>query len=123
MIPAAPDFDTARKALREAGELLHAARAAHARASAAFERAVQHPLNAPFNTAPASDGAVTDHRRNHRPGRPAIIDTDLELQAFIRARLDRFTFIEIADQVAAVFPPARRVSKSAIHACWRRNHK
>lgn len=44
----------------------------------------------------------------------------IELQAFIRARIDRLTFVEIADEVAAHFPLARRVRRSAIHAWWKR---
>jgi hypothetical protein len=61
---------------------------------------------------------VTEHRRQHRVGRPAKIDCDPELQAFILARLDRMTFIHIADDVAKHFPPERRVAKTAINEWW-----
>lgn len=66
------------------------------------------------------DVAPTEHRRKHRPGTVPRIDSDPELEAFIRARIDRLTFVEIAAQVAQTFPKARRVGKSAIHAWWAR---
>lgn len=77
------------------------------------ETVLQHPVQPTLPPA-------TDHRREHRSGRPPKIDTDPELAAFIRARIDRLTFEEIAAQVAAHFPPARRVGKSTIHAWWKR---
>jgi hypothetical protein len=46
---------------------------------------------------------------------------DPELQAFIRARITRLTFAEIAQDVTRAFPPTRRVGKSAIHAWWTKN--
>lgn len=57
----------------------------------------------------------TEHRRAHRPGRPAMIDTDPELQAFILARLDRLTYHQIATAVAEHFPPDRRISHASVH--------
>ena len=65
----------------------------------------------------------TDHRRAHRPGVQRKIDADPELQTFIRARIDRLTFTEMADEIAAHFPPARRVRRTAIHAWWKREKK
>ena len=64
-----------------------------------------------------------NHRRNHRPGRPPKIEADPELQAFISARIDRLTFVEIAASVVDAFPPNRRVGKSAIHAWWKRSNR
>jgi len=113
-------LDAVRQALRETGELLYAANRAHDRASAAFERTVQTIVKAPFEAAPECSVQPTDHRRNHRPGRPPKIESDFELQAFIRARIDRLTFMQITAEVAATFPPDRRVGKSAIHAWWQR---
>ncbi|TRD22548.1 hypothetical protein [Palleronia caenipelagi] len=63
---------------------------------------------------------VTEHRRQHKSGRPSKINNDPELQAFILARIDRMTFVELASAVADHFPPSRRVGKSAIHAWYRR---
>lgn len=62
---------------------------------------------------------VTDHRASHRPGPAPKIASDPELEAFIRARISSMTFTEIADAVAAQFPPERQVKKSAIHKWWR----
>ena len=60
------------------------------------------------------------HRRLHRPHRPPKIDLDPELQAFIPARIDHMTFVELEAAVAARFPPERNVGKSAIHQWWRK---
>ncbi|TDX30191.1 hypothetical protein [Rhodovulum visakhapatnamense] len=65
----------------------------------------------------------SDHRRNHRPGRPSKIETDPELRAFIEARIDRMTFDDIASEVSRTFPEGRRVAKSAIHAWWQRRRR
>jgi hypothetical protein len=66
------------------------------------------------------DVPVTEHRRAHRFGRPAKLDTDPELRAFVRARIERLTFTEIEADVAKAFPEKRRVRKSAIHSWWKR---
>lgn len=58
------------------------------------------------------------HRRAHKMGRPAKIDQDPELHAFLLARVDRMTFIGMANDVAKHFPPERRVGKSSIHLWW-----
>jgi hypothetical protein len=57
-------------------------------------------------------------RRDHRPGRAPKIASDPELEAFVAARVDTMTFHQLEAAVAAAFPPARRVGKSAIHASW-----
>jgi hypothetical protein len=80
------------------------------------KRAFEAPSNTHFN--PPVDSA--DHLRAHKPGRPAKIDTDAELHAFIVARIDTTTFTELERQVAEAFPPDRRVSKTTIHAWWQR---
>lgn len=123
LIDTMPDIDAARTAICEAGELLHAARAAHVKASAAFERAIQRLVEDPLQATLECDAAPSDHRRAHRPDRPANIDADPELRAFILARIDRMTFHQLADAVAETFPPARRVRHSAIHAWWKRNRR
>lgn len=66
---------------------------------------------------------VTEHRRLHRSGCPPKIDQDPALQTFILARLDRLTYQEIADEIAAAFPEDRRVSKSTVHAWHKRRRK
>ncbi|TYB81482.1 hypothetical protein [Maritimibacter fusiformis] len=85
-----------------------------------LEDVAETVLQGPVQTTLAPLPPATDHRREHRSGRPPKIDTDPELAAFIRARIDRLTFEEIAAQVAAHFPPDRRVGKSTIHAWWKR---
>ncbi|WP_439527075.1 hypothetical protein [Roseovarius mucosus] len=106
-----------RLAITEARALTTTATEVLTRAERRLESAIEQAFEVPFNcTAPASD-----HRRAHRPGKPAKIDADPELQAFIRARINRLTFAEIAQDVSRIFPPARRVGKSAIHAWWTKN--
>ena len=70
---------------------------------------------------PISDTPITEHRRNHKSGRSAILDTDPELRAFVLARIDRLTFHQIADEITLKFPVERRLKKSSIHRWWRRN--
>lgn len=104
-------------------ELARAARLAEttlavvaARAEQALSTGVEHPVQEPVTDLPPACA----HRRNHRPGRPARIDADPELRAFILARIDRLTFVQLEEDVATAFPAPRRVGKSAIHAWWRR---
>lgn len=61
------------------------------------------------------------HRRAHRPGHPSRIDADPELRAFVSARLDTLTFDQTATDIAAHFPPNRRVSRSSIHRWWQKS--
>lgn len=119
--PVAQEVYAARLALQEADRLLSTARACHVRAGEALERALKGTVQTAYEAPEGIAQAATEHRRQHRPGRPARIDTDPELEAFIRARIDHFTFHEIATQVAAHFPPNRAVRHSAIHAWWQRN--
>ncbi len=72
---------------------------------------------------PLSDQPISEHRRQHRMGRPPKIDNDPELQAFIMARIDRMTYVQLADAIATHFPEPRRVGKSAIHAWNNRQPK
>jgi len=69
---------------------------------------------------PSSAAPITEHRRKYRPGRPAILDTDPELRAFVLAGIDRMTFPEIEAAIALQYPVERRVKKSAIHAWWKK---
>ena len=107
--------------IREAGHLAEALSAALNRASTAVETALHAHDTAGLAALPEAVGPINPHRAAHRAGTPAKIDNDAELQAFIRARLDRMTFVQIAAAVAEHFPPERRVGKSAIHAWFRRD--
>ena len=83
------------------------------------KQGVKGAVKGPFTTA----APVSAHRRAHRPGRARKIDTDHELRAFIEARIDRMTFMELAEEVAAQFPKPRRVGKSAIYDWWKASNK
>ena len=115
------DLEAVALKLAETDALLRAASEAHTQASIAFQSAINGAVKDGLNTLDPATFPATDHRRHHRPGRPAKIDTDPELQAFITARINRMTFHEIADAIAQHFPPERRARKSAIHAWWQRN--
>jgi hypothetical protein len=102
---------------------LTAAHAAQDRAITRLEMALQQAVQRGLQHLPASEALPTDHRRAHRPGFPCRIDADPELKTFIRARIDRLTFAQIADDIASHFPPARRVRSTAIHSWWKREKK
>ena len=92
-----------------------------ARLADELQRAVEEDVERGVEALPEPSAPPCDHRREHRSGIPAKIDNDPELQAFIRARIDRMTFEQCAAAVAAHFPPERHVRKSAIHDWWRRD--
>lgn len=114
------DLEHVARKLAEAGALLRSATDAHTQASNVLQSAVKRAVKDGLNTLEPDAFPATDHRRHHRPGRPAKIDADPGLQAFIAARIDRMTFVQIASEIAGHFPPERRVGKSAIHAWWHR---
>ena len=115
------DLKQAGRKLTEVGALLRAANDAHIEASTTFQTAIKRAVKDGLNTLQPDAFPATDHRRHHRPGRPAKIDTDPQLQAYIAARIDRMTFVQIADSIAGHFPAERHVRKTAIHAWWHRN--
>ena len=112
--------------LREARALVCAASDLLNQAETDLEAAVaspaEYPLQGPMEDLPEA----CDHRRAHRPRRPrrpAKLDADVELRAFILARIDALTFPQLEEEVAKAFPPARRIGKSAIHAWWAKHRK
>jgi hypothetical protein len=109
--------------LSELEALLRTSQEARTQASAALQRVFEEAEKG--GSAALDPGAfpLTEHRLAHRPGRPPRIDSDPELQAFIAARIDRMTFVQIAEAIAGHFPSSRRVGKSAIHAWWQRNKR
>lgn len=115
------DLDLAARKLAEGTAHLRCAVDAQSIASTALERAMKRAVKEGLTALPPGDLAVTEHRSAHRPGRPPKIGSDHDLQAFVMARIDRMTFVQIAEDVAHHFPHARRVGKSAIHAWWQRN--
>lgn len=100
---------------RPIAALLVTARDRAARLADELQRAVEEDVERGVEALPEPSAPPCDHRREHRSGIPAKIDNDPELQAFIRARIDRMTFEQCAAAVAAHFPPERHVRKSAIH--------
>ena len=77
----------------------------------------------PLNPALTRDEIAAAHRRSHKSGTPPKIESDPDLQAFILARIDRFTFKDIIAQVAATFPPERCIAMSSLDRWWRRTGK
>lgn len=112
-------LDQARQTALQIGVL----REANARTIRTLETAFNQALNGPSNGAATVPVAVADHRRSHRSGVPARIASDPELEAFIRARIDRLTFTQIIAEVAATFPPERRTSLSALSRWWKLNRQ
>jgi len=115
------DLERVARKLAESGALLRSALVAQTQAEHALETTLKRAVKTGLTTLQPDAYPVTDHRRHHRPGRPAKIDNDPDLQAFIVARIDRMTFVQIAADIAEHFPPQRRAGKSAIHAWWQRN--
>lgn len=111
--------DQARQTAMQIDEL----RAANGRSILSLATALNQALNGPSNDALTLPSAFADHRRNHRAGVPARIASDPELEAFIRARIDRLTFTKIVAEVAATFPPERRTSLSALSRWWNANRQ
>lgn len=107
--------------LRDTQTLLRAKDAALGRAITAVDAALEEVVKTPFEGFVQESSRALEHRRAHRPGRPAKLDADPELQAFVRARLPNMTFHQIEDAVAQAFTPERRVRKSAIHLWWQNN--
>ncbi len=112
-------LDQARQTALQIGVL----RETNARAIRTLETAFNQALNGPSNGAATVSVAVADHRRSHRSGVPPRIASDPELEAFIRARIDRLTFTQIIAEVAATFPPERRTSLSALSRWWKLNRQ
>ena len=77
----------------------------------------------PLNRALTRGENAAAHRRSHKAGTPRKIESDPDLQAFILARIDTFTFKKIVTQIAATFPPERCIAMSSLDRWWRRTGK
>jgi len=110
------DLRTARYQLDEAERLFNAGLKALSRGMKTVEALRGQLGQIERDNLPPSAAIPTEHRRQHRAGREAKIDSDPALKAFILARLDAMTYEDLAQAVAKHFPPDRRVGKSAIHA-------
>jgi hypothetical protein len=87
-------------------------------AAQALEGIIQEGLEEQFNG--VFNALPNAAMRNHQRGK---VERDPELQAFIRARCLTQTIPEIDAEVAANFPPDRRVATSGIHRWWHRRGK
>lgn len=74
-------------------------------------------LNLP-DAAPPNERAVAINRARGGRSRAFKIETDPELETFIRARINRLTYGQIAAEVAEAFPPHRQTSTSGIARWW-----
>ncbi|WP_370226254.1 hypothetical protein [Pararhodobacter marinus] len=107
----------ARNALQRAITASRAARLTLVDLESTASRALEEGIEGPLDDLPAAAA----HRRAHRPGVPSKLATDPELQAFVLARIDTLTFSQITAEVAASFPPDRRISRSSLHRWWHRH--
>ncbi|TDL83898.1 hypothetical protein [Meridianimarinicoccus aquatilis] len=76
-----------------------------------------------IDSLPISEKPISEHRRLHKSGRAAKLDTDPELRSFVLARIDRLTYEELEAEIAGLFPVERRLKKSSIHSWWQRNRR
>lgn len=113
MLPSSSKADAETKA-RHLHRLLLEASAETASLVTTLSTGLQGPVEVDVNAA---------HRRAHRMGKPAKLAADSELQAFVNARFATLTFEQIAQDVAANFPPDRRVSMSSIHRWWQKSRQ
>ncbi|HMS93706.1 MAG TPA: hypothetical protein PKA03_00500 [Tabrizicola sp.] len=124
--PPSPDQALIRTALDQARQTalqIDGLRAANTRTIRTLEAAFNQALNVPINAPSTVPLAHADHRRSHRAGVPPRIASDPELEAFIRARIDRLTFTQIIAEIAAAFPPERRTSLPALSRWWKLNRQ
>ena len=113
------DLERVTQSVREAQALTSAAGQALSGALTTLATAVQQPFNESCEvTGPGPMPPPCEHRRLHRPGRPGKIESDPELQAFIRARADRLTYDQLVAAICDQFPPDRHVSRSTVHKWW-----
>ncbi|MGG7567732.1 hypothetical protein ACQ5SO_16395 [Rhodovulum sp. DZ06] len=125
--PAAPapelkDADPLAADLAEAHELAGRLTGILARLAARLSRPVQDGLEQP-GAGSFVGRRNGDWRARGWRGRPSLLDTDAELNAFVRDRVDDMTFKELAQDIARAFPPERRVSASSLHRWWHRQRK
>ena len=109
----------ARKSVCQIDDL----RAANARTINTLEGALSQAVKGGVNTPLTAVEINAAHRRAHRKGVVSRIQSDPELEAFIRARIASQAFTAIVKEVDAAFPPDRRTSVSATSRWWRANRE
>ena len=115
-----PPRDAGPEALTEAAAIMDAARVDLGRVAKALQTALEARLKRGVYAPTEARHPAAEHRREHRMGVPAKIASDPELEAFIRARIEHLTFQQLTDEIAAHFPPERRVGRSTVHRWWRK---
>lgn len=114
--PPSPDPALIRTALDQARQTalqIDGLRAANTRTIRTLEAAFNQALNGPLN-APSTPAEGTERRTEIR----SRIEADEELRTFILARIRTLTFDQVLAEVATHFPPDRRPSRSALHRWW-----
>ena len=84
---------------------------------------LQRPFERPLKPPSTRDEIHAAHRRNHQRGSLPKVASDPELELFILQRVDTLTLKEIVAEIAANFPPDRRVSISSVNRWWLRTGK
>jgi hypothetical protein len=118
-----PERRRVEAACREMAQAIGILRLALGRLEAALEAPHEAPGEARRRSSPRSHvTSLAEHRHQRRSGVPSKLDIDAELHAFVLARADRLTWRELADAVAASFPPARRLTASSLRRWLLRTH-
>lgn len=114
------DFEKARHELRVARALASELVVSIERCQKALEKTAFSDLKTGIEHPIESTPPLSMHRASHLRGGRSRLDTDPELLAFVRARIDRLTFAQIVDAVAGHFPSDRHTSISALHRWFHR---
>lgn len=70
-----------------------------------------------MNAKTSTPMAPSAHRAAHRPGKPSKLD-DIEVRAFVDARIENMTFQELTAACRERFGEDRAPHKSALHRYW-----
>lgn len=108
---------------RQTGTLLATAMDQNHRLIATLKTALEGTVEAPLNDPSNRPNPAAEHLRNHRGGTLSRVTRDPEIEAFIRARLDTTTLVDIVAEIAATFPKERHISMSSLSRWWIKNAK
>ncbi len=109
-MPHAEAMDEAERIAHLAAQITTSAQALSNTLSKGLQRGLEVPVSG-------------EYRRLHLPGNPSKLTTDDELRTFVLDRIELMTFDQVVSAVAKVFPPARQISRSALHRWWHRTGK
>ena len=114
---------------RHTATLLAAAMDQNHRLIATLKSAPEGTVEAAFNAPSSRPNPAAEHLRNHRGDTLSRITRDPEVEAFIRARLDTTTLVNIVAAIAAIaaiaatYPPQRHISMSSLSRWWIKHSK